>query len=129
MKRGAIDDAYLREGFTKSNFDLLQIKGVEESETEWILGRIHVDKRDPSFRWGYGAGLSKTSRFRLQSFQLDDIGRAGVAAIFHQFDEEEHGKPTAEYFAGWVSPDEEPKLAEWVSFMNAEIGKRLAGAT
>jgi len=127
MNRGApIDDAYIRDGFVSGNFDLLRIEGIKETESEWMLGRIYVDKHRPVFRWGWGFGLSNTSHFRSQRFSLDDIGRSGVAAIFHQFDEAEHGKPMVEMFAGWVPADEGAALDGWIAFMNSEIQKRLS---
>lgn len=104
--------------------DLFRLEGVDETDQEWHLGQISVDKTEPYFRWGMGFGLSNTSRFRKEPFTSADRGEI-VAVVFHQFDTEEHDKPVAEYLAGWVEKEREAELDKWIEFMNGQIAERL----
>lgn len=110
------------EGF----LDRRRIDGIRETEHEWILGSIAINKTCPYFRWGWGFALSKTSCFRKQPFQFR--GKDCLAVIFRQFDEKEHDKPAEEYIAGWAWPEQEGDLDTWIAFMNAEIADRLRNA-
>jgi hypothetical protein len=101
------------------------LESLGETEHEWLLGLVHLDKHHPAFRVGYGAGLSPESHFRKVAFMRPDGARA-VAAVFHQLTSSQYSDKPAEYFAGWVPAEREAALDEWISFLNERIARHLA---
>jgi len=100
------------------------LTGVEESDQEWWLGRLSISKNYPGFRSGHGHPLEIDSRFRKEWFEFEH-GNRGWAAIFQAFDPSSPSPEPPEYFAGWVPPDREQELDEWIQFLNDEIASRL----
>lgn len=103
------------------------LAGVEETDDEWWLGRLSVNKKCPEFRSGYSHSLQPESKFRKQWFEFRD-GRKGWVAIFQLFDPASPNPAPPEYLAGWVMADREPDLDKWIEFLNAEIRDRLIQA-
>ena len=99
---------------------------LSETEHEWWLGSLSLDKRHPTFRLDYSQPLHPESRFYKQLFDLD--GRRGIAAIFRAVEPPPSPKYRADIFVGWVPPEREAELNEWLAFLNGEIAKRLASA-
>jgi hypothetical protein len=102
----------------------LPLDKIEESGHEWWLGSLSISKQHREFRSGFGHSLQSESGFRKQWFEFDD-GRRGWAAIFQAFDPNSPNPELPEYFLGWVQPEREHELDQWIAFLNSEIRKRL----
>lgn len=125
MDRTHITAEALSKLYTRIPPDWGRLKGIHETDYEWFLGTLSIDKRHPSFRIGWGFGLSLSSRFRKEPFTV--AGQERVAAIFHQFDGAEHDKEDEEILVGWVEKTREAELDAWIAFLNGEIAERVQG--
>ncbi len=126
MKQARVDEEYIRRGFSARRLRMTPLSGIYETEQEWILGPIGINKRRPNFRLGWSVRLSSSSHFRKQLFKLQDQRTSRVAAVFHQFDEDLTGKPSMEYFIGWVPKERERDLETWLAFLNGQIQVLIA---
>ena len=99
------------------------LAGIEETEHEWWLNAWSLNKKYASFRSGHSHPLRPEAHFYKQFFDVD--GRQGFAAIFRAVDPPPSPTYSGQYFVGWVPPEREAELDGWVSFLNAEIAKRL----
>ena len=101
------------------------LQRIDETNTEWWLGAFSLDKYRPTFRVGFGGGLTSTSRFRKQWFAFSDKGVSGWAVIFRSFDHGLNGDGPEEFFIGWVPPEREADADLWLTFLNNEVAERL----
>jgi hypothetical protein len=111
----ALSDHELR---TELRLNAEPLHELVSDENWWRLGPLAISKKHRTFRAGFGHPITSETRFELQSFDVD--GRRGSAVILHCA-----GEPP-EYFAGWVSREDEPKAREWVAKLNAEIERVLS---
>ena len=86
---------------------------LTEDENWWRIGIIGINKKHALFRAGFGAPIVASTKFVLQSFDVDDLH--GLAIILLT-----GGKPT-EHFAGWVSADRAAEAQQWIDVLNAVI--------
>jgi hypothetical protein len=94
------------------------LDGLSEDENWWMLGTIHVSKKHATFRAGFGHPILSSTRFVLQSFDLDGVH--GLAMVLLS-----GSKPPA-YFAGWVPTTREADATQWADTLNTEIQRRLS---
>jgi len=101
------------------------LDAVKDAANDWILGPMHVGKREASGGLGWRQRFHNTTRLRKQWFDFPDTGRRGWAVVY-RWDDDHRGEGPVEYLVGWVPPDRERDVDTWISFLNDEIQKRVA---
>ena len=89
---------------------------LEQTDTEWRLGTLSIDKLCPRFRQGWSFELQPEARFTKQRFNADGV--CGCAVIFHAIDGRGAPTMTQDYFVGWVPTAREFELDRWIAFLN-----------
>lgn len=105
------------------------IKGLRETGDAWSLGQsVRIDKRYPLYSDGFEHDLLPSSHFYKRWFEFADTGQKGWAIVFQVFAPGTLPWPKAEYFVGWVPPEQATDATRWIEFLNAEIRARFQGA-
>jgi hypothetical protein len=105
------------------------LEGITETDGEWIIGSMHVGKREPVGGTSWRGRFDETTGFRAEWFDFPDVSRRGWAIVFrHTAHASENAEPI-EYIAGWVPPEREGEARDWVGFLNREIKSRLREAS
>jgi hypothetical protein len=120
--KGAFDEARLRS-------EILAHRPMDvptERRVDFLIGDVSLHKRLPNFSYGWGGTLAQGAAFRRVEFSYPEVPVSGIALILRGF-VHASGEPE-EFFAGWVRHDQERDLEHWMSFFNAQIALRLAGA-
>jgi hypothetical protein len=111
--------------FREGPANALRIEGIVETGDARYLGAVGLSLRHPVFNetLGFPSGgfLSDDSRFFLWPIQQSTEGQDGVAAIFRQFESSKYQASPEDLLAGWVPPEDAPKLEEWVADMNQQL--------
>ncbi len=76
--------------------------------------------------FNFSGELSDSARFWLFPLRAAHEGRDGVAAIFRDFDSSKYQSFPEDLFAGWVPPEDAPKLEAWVAEMNQQLKALIA---
>lgn len=91
----------------------------------WQFGRLGLVKGFPQFEESdLPVGLKPGAAFRKVRFDFPEDNICGFAAVLSY-------KPSAadyepEAFAGWVAPEREQELDEWIAFLNRDIESGIA---
>jgi hypothetical protein len=104
------------------------IPKLEETTEDWLLGIIKISKQHSLFSFGFSSGLQPESHFSKRWFDDAETNTRGWAVIFRACDLQESTGEPWEFFAGWTTPECEVEVDQWITFLNGEIQKRLAGA-
>lgn len=123
-----LDDAFeLRESLRRNRRSVLDTpKEVElELGPGWEFGRLGIVKGFPQFEESdLPVALMPGASFRKIPFDFPEDNLRGFAAVLTY-------KPGAadyvpEALAGWVPPEREQELDEWIAFLNRDIEAGLA---
>jgi hypothetical protein len=120
--KGAFDDDAVK---TEIRLHKRPMAAPKERAADFLVGNLTLHKSLPHFHYGWGGTLSRESAFRKQRFDYPDLNARGYALILRGF-VHPSGTPE-EFFAGWVPPEAENDLDEWIAFLNGQIVLRLAG--
>lgn len=101
--------------------DFVRLAGPVETPGVVSLGALQVDKTQGRYRFGYTYDTSATSCFLKRTFHFPDLGLAGHAVVFRQFDRFTEVDDPPEFAIGWVTLDQEVDLDGWLATLNAVL--------
>jgi hypothetical protein len=104
--------------------DRMRLRGPEDTPACVRLGALEIDRVGRTYRFGYHFDISETSRLLKRPFDFPQIGRAGLAVIFRQFDRLTEEDDPPEFLVGWVELGEEDALDGWLARLNAMLQER-----
>jgi len=99
------------------------ISGLREDDDYRYFGRgPGFHKRWPHYRLGWSCHLADGACFLKRPFDFPDLGKRGWAMIFQNF---QPPGEDCEILLGWVPPEREREVDDWIAFMNAETQRLL----
>lgn len=125
------DPRELREVILRLRSSILE--APKEVDAGWEFGRLVLAKGFPQFEecdlpvWIDEPGAA----FRKVRFEFPEDNLRGFAAVLSYTRENDpaftrEGDRIYEAFAGWVSPEREQELDEWIAFLNRDIEAGIA---
>jgi hypothetical protein len=116
----------LKDFFEREPAAAFVIEGIVETEDTWYVGQVGIHKLQPLYRFAYFGQLSPSSSLHTVPFEQDEVGFAGIAIVFHQFDSSKYSDVPSEEFAGWVPVAMRERAEAWVKEGNERIREHLA---
>jgi hypothetical protein len=104
--------------------DFVRLRGPEDTPACVRLGPLEIDRSGRTYRFGYHYDISATSRLLKRPFDVPELGRAGFAVVFRQFDRFTEEDDPPEFLIGWVERGEEDALDGWLARLNAMLQER-----
>jgi hypothetical protein len=111
--------------FREGPVDGMRIAGIVETDDSRYLGAVGLMRAQPLYRsisgFPMNGYISDSSRFYLWPSSEAKEGKAGLVAVFRNFDSSKYQDHPDDLLAGWVPPEDAAKLESWVADMNEQL--------